>query len=218
MSLHLAVYGGMFDPVHKGHVEAARFTLERLQLHSLKMIPCGNPNHRVDATEDSSHRFRMLELATCHDAEIEIDPIEINGAGTSYTTETLAKLNEQEPGARLIFVLGIDSFNSLPQWHQYDSIFQYCSLFVLSRPGESVSVETANLIGLDERKVDTGEELVAAETDKILFTDDFQFDISSTLVRDKLKAGAIVDDVLDQAVLDYIKENGLYSSLDQPHK
>ncbi len=211
MSQHLAVYGGMFDPVHKAHLEAVHYTLECLQLNKIKMVPCNNPNHREAATADSIHRLRMLELLAADDARIEIDPIEINGVGTSYSSATLGKLKKIDPDTYLVFVLGMDSFNSLPTWHQYESIFRHSSLFVLSRPGEVVSQETAAHIELEERRVEVAQELFAKGPGKVFFADDFEFDISSTLVRRKLEAGENVEDLIDQRVLNYIKEHNLYS-------
>jgi nicotinate-nucleotide adenylyltransferase len=205
-----AVYGGMFDPVHNGHIEAARFALRQLQLDRLKMVRCSKPNHREDATVKSAHRLRMLELATINDPDIEIDPIEINREGISYTSETLEAYKRLNPETDLVFVMGMDSLNSLPTWHDYGSILMNSNLFVLSRPGEEILEKVVEPLDLQHRKVENRQELLAKRAGGILLTDEFQFDISSSRVRDNLQNGVGVTDQLDQEVLSYIRNNNLY--------
>ena len=64
MISRLGILGGMFDPVHNGHLEAARYAVQKLQLDLLRLIPCYLPNHRDPAVSDANHRLRMLALAT----------------------------------------------------------------------------------------------------------------------------------------------------------
>ena len=116
MSAPLVVLGGLFDPVHKGHVSAAQFALEFLSLPRIKMIPCHLPNHKAVPNTQGEHRLAMLTLATASYPKIEVDPIELQRDRVSYTVDTLTELKKRH--SVLVFVLGVDSFNSLPLWHE----------------------------------------------------------------------------------------------------
>lgn len=208
MSSPLAVLGGMFDPVHNGHVEAARFAMRKLGVNRLKMIPCKNPNHKGPASSDSKHRLAMLELAVAADAQIEVDPIEINRSGVSYAVETLIELKKSE--ACLVFVLGIDSFNTLPQWHRWSELLELCHFLVLARSGSDISSRSGELLDLEQRRVQTPQQMFSCDSGKILLAEDFSFEASSTAIREKLGRHEDVSEDMNAQVLAYIKENNLY--------
>ena len=153
MSSPLAVFGGLFDPVHKGHVSAALFALEFLSVQRLKMIPCHLPNHKVVPTTQAEHRLAMLNLATASYPQIEIDPIELQRDRVSYSVDTLTELKKRH--STLIFVLGVDSFNSLPQWLDWQKILELSHLLVLPRHGSTLSDETLRAVDSKHRQVDT---------------------------------------------------------------
>lgn len=204
----LAVLGGMFDPVHNGHIEAARYALHYLGMNRLKLIPCKNPNHKPGASSGAKHRLAMLNLAVGLDEQIEVDPIEINRSGVSYTVDTLLELRRREN--RLVFVLGMDSFNTLPQWHRWSELLELCHFLVLARSGSLVSSETRELLNIERRQVQSPEQLFSCDSGKILFAEDFDFDISSTALRQRLMAQADVSGEINAQVLAYIKTNHLY--------
>ncbi|PCJ19991.1 MAG: hypothetical protein COA96_15990 [SAR86 cluster bacterium] len=219
MSSRIAVFGGMFDPVHNGHVEAARFALNYLEVNRLKMIPCQLPNHKEQARSSSAHRLAMLELALLTDENIEADAIEINRPGISYTVDTLTELRllerQSEGGlskgqVQLVFVLGVDSFNTLEQWHQWSRLMDLCHFLVLARPGSEISVATAEALNIEQRLVQTTQQMFASESGKILYAEKFHFDISSTSIREKLSLHPGAVQQLDERVFTYIKNNHLY--------
>ena len=89
MKSRLGVLGGMFDPIHNGHVEAARFACQLLSLDLVKMIPCHIPNHRDSAVSNTTHRLNMLRLAIGSDGRLEPDDIELRKNRVSYSVETM---------------------------------------------------------------------------------------------------------------------------------
>ena len=208
MSSPLAVLGGLFDPVHRGHVAAARFALETLQIERIKMIPCRVPNHKGMPSTPAEHRLAMLEIATASCSQIEIDPIELRRDRVSYTVDTLSELKSDHE--TLVFVLGVDSFNSLPQWHDWRNILKLSHLLVLSRHGSSLSAETLAAVDIDARRVANREELFASRAGKILLCENFDVDMASSGIRRKLMQGADVSAELDAGVVLYIRQNGLY--------
>ncbi len=211
MSSRLGVLGGMFDPVHRGHIAAARLALTALQLDRIKLIPCNQPNHRDPAFVPAQHRLAMLRLAASADDQIEVDDCEIVRGGTSYSVETLSALSESGSFESIVFVLGMDSLNTLPTWHQWQSLFNFCHLMVLARGGQTVDPEVARQIDLDSRLVASSVELQAAEHGKVFMHADFDFDMSSTQIRNAISTGNCLSQYLCDAVIDYIRNNKLYS-------
>ncbi len=208
MNSPLAVLGGLFDPVHKGHVAAAKFALETLQLERIKMIPCHVPNHKHMPGTQGEHRLAMLEIATASCSQIELDRIELDSDRVSYTVDTLSELKSVHD--TLVFVLGVDSFNTLPQWHDWQDILNLSHLLVLSRHGSILSAETLAAVDIDARRVASREELFESASGRILQVEGFDVDIASSEVRRKLMQGADVSAELDAEVFRYIRDNGLY--------
>jgi len=210
LSSPLVVLGGLFDPVHNGHVSAARFALEFLSVQRLKMTPCHLPNHKAVPNTQAKHRLAMLELATVSYPQIEIDPIELQRDRMSYSVDTLTELKKRH--SILVFVLGVDSFNSLPEWHDWQKILELSHLLVLSRHGTTLSDETLASVDIEHRQVDTSEQLLASASGKIIFCENFNYDVASSEIRKKITRGDDVSAALDAKVVQYIKDNCLYQN------
>ena len=210
MSSRIALLGGMFDPVHNGHIEAARYALRELKVDRLKMIPCHSPNHKDSPHSNSRHRLAMLEAAIKSESGIEVDPLEINRSGVSYTVDTLLELKRLDASASLVFVLGIDAFNSLPQWHRWLALPQLCHFLVLARSGAEISQNSADQLGITQRLVSSTDEMFESESGKVLYAKDFSYDLSSTAIRQQLMSNQDARVDLNEDVLAYIKENQLY--------
>ena len=133
MSSRLGILGGMFDPVHNGHVAAARFAINILNLDALKMVPCHIPNHRASQQLSARHRLEMLELALRSESCIETDDCEIKRGGVSYAVDTVRELAAKGAWDHVVFVMGIDAFNGLPNWHEWRSLLESCHLLVLGQ-------------------------------------------------------------------------------------
>lgn len=210
MMSRIGVLGGMFDPIHNGHVEAASFACNYLSLDLVKFVPCSVPNHRTQATSSASHRLAMLNLALEHQAGLEVDALEIERDGISYTADTLQELAHQNISSQLIFVLGLDSFNTITQWHEWERLFELCSFFILARSGTQISRETSVAINLKERLSDGAKDFFQHSSGQVLLAKDFSNDLSSSKVRRELERGADLSESLDQAVYSYIKQHNLY--------
>ncbi len=210
MKARLGLLGGMFDPVHIGHIKVALHAIEYLQLDQLKIIPCSVPNHRAPAVSSSEHRLNMLELVTEKYSTISIDPIEINRSGISYTFDTLLAIQELHSPGHLVFVLGMDSFITLPQWHKWEQLFKMCHFMILARPGVTMQTSVEEHMQLVDRRVNNGESLFSSKAGNVFFAEDFQQNISSSQVRGALHSGSDVSTLLDNGVLAYIRSNKLY--------
>ena len=215
MSSRLGVLGGMFDPVHNGHIEAACFACNSLALDRVKLIPCCRPSHRGPATASPAQRLAMLELATASCPALEVDAVEVERAGISYTVDTVSALRESASGktghaGHIVFILGMDAFNGLPSWHRWQDLLALCHLLVLARPGSTVTEFAGDTIGLRARQVNSPDQLFAADGGKILIEAEFDHAVSSSDVRRGLGNAADLSAQVNGKVLRYIEEHGLY--------
>ena len=210
MMSRLGVFGGMFDPVHKGHLEAARYAKELLHLDCVKLIPCNIPNHRTSAYSSGTHRLAMLELATKNEFGIEVDDIELRKTSVSYTVETVKVMKENAVADSIVFILGMDSFNSITSWFDWKELFSICSLLVLGRSGSSVSETVSNKIQLKKRFTSDVSDFFQEPAGRVFMASEFNIDMSSTSVRVMLNANASLDNCLNNEVFKYINDKKLY--------
>lgn len=195
----------MFDPVHVGHVAAARFAVELLGLDELRLLPCARPNHRGAATAAGRHRLRMLELACAGEPRLRPDPMELDRPGVSYSVDSLETLRAERDSGQLVFVMGADAFAGLTRWHRWQRLLELCHLLVLGREGAAQPD-----FDFQARTVADAEELFAAASGNILICRDFSLPASSTAVREALREEAGTTGLLDPAVAAYIEKQQLY--------
>jgi nicotinate-nucleotide adenylyltransferase len=212
----IGVMGGMFDPVHLGHLEAANVAIETLGLQELRMVPCHVPNHRVSAHASAADRLAMLRLATTDYHRVVIDDRECLREGVSYTVDTLASIAQENPDAILILVLGIDAFAKLPTWHRWQALFMMAHILVLDRPGPVVTIDPDLDMDLECREVDDAERMFWGAQGKILRLGQPQIDISSTAVREQLSASGDAVTNIPRVVKDYIQAHSLYQNTRHP--
>lgn len=207
----IGVMGGMFDPVHNGHIAAALAALNALALDELRLIPCRLPNHRGPASASAQERLTMLRLAAAVDDRLQVDDRECLRPGVSYTVDTLESLRAEHERAVLVLVLGADAFAGLTGWHRWQEIFGLANVLVISRPGALEAWPAALQAQVQQRQVSSAELLCAKTQGGILFVRDLQLDISSTQVREELRrhSGALA--LLPPAVASYIRTHGLYA-------
>jgi len=236
MSRRVGVLGGMFDPVHSGHVEVALAVQSELKLDEVRLVPCAIPNHKASASAGAIHRANMLRLAIDGLPGLMVDERELQRKGTSYTVDTLAEMRAQFPATSLVFIQGEDSFRTLPQWHHWRQLLEYAHICVMSRrseEGEALYRPELDALLL-EYGVDSVETLFQAQQGYILQLDEVDNPVSSTMLREALLqrpslanavnkadshcAGsgtttpgkALDSSWLDSAVLSYIEQHALY--------
>lgn len=194
----LGLLGGTFDPVHIGHLHIAACALHDLELDEVLFVPAGSPPHKPDSPLASGeHRLRMLEIATSTRAELRPDPADLVTETPSYTSALLRRIRDQHPDDELWFVIGADSLRDFNQWHRPEEILKLARLAVADRPGYHLE-EALNAATLPDLR---------ARTD--VFSS-IPVDLSSTLVRERLREGLPVDWLVPDDVLDYITSKNLY--------
>ncbi len=134
--MKIGIYGGTFNPIHLGHIQAARFAAEYLELDRLLLVPAGIPPHKVlDAsTPSQDQRLEMAELAAeAIGPTAEASDIELLRKGKSYTLDTVKAVREKYPKARLYLLMGTDMFLTFHLWRDPDKLAKLCTLCAFGR-------------------------------------------------------------------------------------
>ena len=193
MSNPIGVFGGIFDPVHYGHLAVCRLAFDHFNLEHLIYVPAGIPPHK-EATISVSpeNRLEMLHIALEGEASTSIWEKEVKRLEVSYTVDTLHELMELHPGSPLYFIVGADNLNEIPTWHRYRDILELVTLCVTERPGYSMEIPPM------------------LSTTPLLTFPSPQWGISSSLLRSYLAQGYQCKHLLPEGVREYIFNKGLY--------
>lgn len=214
MSLYLGFLGGMFDPVHLGHVAVARAACDTLRLDRVHMIPCHVPAHRQQAAASGEHRLAMVRLAVANEPRLLADDRELRRPQVSYTVDTLDSLQREFPGATLVCIMGWDSFAGLTSWHRWESLLEQAHLCVAARPcgatNDTQDLDPRLVQLLTERQTTDPSDLRARRAGCIYVMDDLALPHSSTAVRAGLAAEINMTAIADP-VMHYIRQHQLYS-------
>jgi len=234
--MNIGLFGGTFDPIHKGHLALARAARERCKLARILFVPADVPPHKQQQPLSAfAHRYAMIALATAEEKDFVPSlleaPEDFDGgapgkgktrvAKPNYTIDTVRRLKQSFKNAdRLFLLIGIDAFDEIAKWHQAEALFGECEFVVASRPGFSLA-DVANALPESLRprqevtkpfhkQAATGDLVLKGTTIHLL--DEVYQPISSTSIREAAAAGKPLGRFLEPAVAEYIKKMGLYKS------
>ena len=203
----IGIFGGTFDPIHYGHLRSALEVKEVLGLSKLLLIPSAQPPHRTQPAASAAQRLQMLELAICHHPELSIDARELNHDGPSYMVDTLASLRQDYPQQPLILILGCDAFTHLMSWHQWQRLFDFAHIVVMTRPGNVLEPLSGFF---KEHCCQQITELASTRAGKLYFQQVTALDISATAIRHMITQQQNPGFLLPDTVLAYIRQHQLY--------
>ena len=193
----IGVLGGIFDPVHNGHLAVGALARDYFNLETLIYIPSGTPPHKISTVSaPSADRLEMLKIALQDDSDAVIWDCEALRPQVSYTIDTLEELSSAYPDRLMFFIVGADNLNEIHTWRRYRDILARVTLCVTGRPGYSMEIPAT---------------LASAKIEK--FPSPF-WGVSSTLVREYIARGFSCKHLLPDRVLEYISNNGLYRTGD----
>ena len=141
--MRIVMYGGSFNPPHRGHLRAARAAMEQLKPDKFFLVPDRRPPHKelAEGSPDPEQRLRLTELMARELPGAEALDIELRREGRSYTVDTLAQLRQKYPAAEIVFLVGTDMFLSLESWREPERILSLASVGVFCRnEGETAAV------------------------------------------------------------------------------
>lgn len=212
----IGLFGGTFDPIHNGHLKAAKEIVERLQLDHLYFIPAYISPHKTDLGVTSSHhRLEMIKRAIQGMPKFSVSEYELNKKEVSFSIEMIKHYKGLLPARTdLYFIVGTDAFLGISTWKQVDEIFANCNLIVVSRPGYKLKPFDQILKNPKLFKefvtVKEGEEYKHYTGHRVYLFQLSSIDISSTELRKKIAAAESFASYLPPLVVDYIRANSLY--------
>jgi nicotinate-nucleotide adenylyltransferase len=186
----IGILGGTFDPPHIGHLLLAQDALEQLALDRLVLLPASRQPLKESAEMTApAHRLAMVRLLAALDPRLDVEAMEVERAGLSFTVDTLRALAARHPSARFVLVMGEDTAATLPQWRDTAGIAALAEVAVAVR-GEQVGAIPAGFRSsrLKARRVD----------------------VSATEIRARVAAGKSVRGLVPEDVAAYIAGHGLY--------
>jgi nicotinate-nucleotide adenylyltransferase len=213
----IGILGGTFDPIHYGHLRLAAEAKAALELPEVRLIPAGNPPHRVAPVASAAHRLAMTELGCAEFGGLEADGRETHRAGPSYTLLTLEELHAERPMRPLLLLIGTDAFAGLTAWHRWERLFTLAHFVVVERPGLPLDPESLPLalrVQWDRRLCTDRARLARQLAGSIFTLTVTPQPISASAIRAALARGRQGRDqirsLLPAAVLAYIDRNQLY--------
>ena len=129
----IGLLGGSFNPVHQAHIRLALTAFEQLQLDEVQLIPAGQPWQKKPLSVSNQDRLTMLQLAIRDYPVLQINTIELERTGPSYTIDTVSQLSRQK-GEQYYWIMGSDQINNFCTWRQWQEIIDYVQLVALSIP------------------------------------------------------------------------------------
>lgn len=186
----IGILGGSFNPPHTGHLIIANEVLHSLGLDQIWFMPNQVPPHKnVDFPVSHKDRLEMLKLATADNPHFTVEKVELERSGPSFTYETMKILKNRYIDHDFYFIIGGDMVDYLPKWHEIDQLMKLVKFVGVSRP---------------HFKGETDYEILTVFTPQI--------DISSSMIRERARAGKSIRYLIPETVRAYIEEHGLYGS------
>lgn len=195
----IGILGGTFDPVHIGHLRMADAVYKCMDLEQVMFIPAYVAPHKVGMDiAPADDRYAMTKLAIEPYSYFTVSDLELRRSGVSYTVDTLRELHRQYPEKQLYFIIGADSVEQLHTWNSIEEMLQLATFIGAGRPGyEGIMDNVVKNLGEEARQ-------------HIMLLNTPEYDVSSTDIRERIREGASLMNLVPKVVEDYIYAHGLY--------
>jgi len=215
----LGVFGGTFDLIHYGHLDAADAAHRALRLDEVRFLPSHIPPHR-DATPHVSmfHRFALVVRALEDHPTYRASDLELGRAGRSYTHDTLVTLHaEGWAASQLFFIIGTDAFAEVATWRAYTQVLDGANFAVVGRTGTTLEAAVSRTPSLHDRIRALAETENPSDATAVFLIEASTRNISSTRIRERLAARRSIADLVPDSVERHIIKHGLYGAVDRLH-
>jgi len=196
---NIAFYGGSFNPPTKIHFQIAKNVLKQLNIDKVYFVPVGN-YYQKNGLIDVKHRFNMLNLMCKSEENICVSDITLNQINNLKAINVFKMLKEKYLNENVYFIMGSDNFSKIHQWENFEQLVTDYKIIIIKKDNENIN----NLI-LENKILNNNKNNFI-----ILNSDDTQNKIDSTEVRNKIKNQENVLEYIDEKIINYIIENGLY--------
>lgn len=197
----IGVLGGTFDPIHIGHLLLGQWAKEEYGLDEVWFLPAGAPYFKEGKNITSAEeRLKLTEIALKNREGMRVCDAEVKRGGRTYTYETIAELNGRYPEDRFYFIFGEDCLDTLATWREPEKILSGCELIAATRGSVS------NIRTLWQK----ADDLMRRFGGTIHVLEFPAVEISSTLIRNRIREGKPIRDMVPDAVADHIEKHALY--------
>lgn len=194
----LGIYGGTFDPVHRGHLFVADDVRVSFALDRVVLVPANRSPFKADAGASGAQRFEMVRLAIDGLPWADASSVELGRPAPSYTVDTLRHFRACLPDTQLFLIVGADALRDFAGWREPDGILELATVIAVARPGSALGVPRSLSHLIEERQ------------NRIVLYQTASLDTSSREVRARLRDGLPVGDDVPEQVVQYILGRGLY--------
>jgi nicotinate-nucleotide adenylyltransferase len=201
----IAILGGTFDPIHYGHLEAAKKIQQLNFFKKVSLLPSYQPVQKNNCLFDLSQRIEMIESALDEYPTIGLDYDEINSKNPSYMIDTLKLKKNINPDQGICLIIGTDTLENLSSWKDSQVLKEFCHLFVIERP--KYPYNKVNQCGFE--LVDSLDKLSESRSGYVYFSDLKMLDISSTNIREKILNKKSIEILTPYSVTSKIASYGL---------
>ena len=193
------IMGGTFDPIHLGHLATAEAVWDELNLTEVLFIPAAHPPHKEGrVVTEAVHRLVMTYMATAANPHFRVLALELYREGPSYSVDTVKELKQRYgDDTEFYFITGADAINELATWHRAAELLKECHFIAATRGGTKL-----DRAGLSAAFGEIDERIRTLTTPAL--------EISSTAIRERVKAGHSIKYLVPDSVADYICKKGLY--------
>lgn len=195
---YIAVFGGSFNPPINSHIQLAKQILSsKLNVEKVIFVPVSTKYNKI-GLESNLHRYNMLKIMCKNNPQINISTIEIDSNRQLYTIETLDYLKRKYNEYNIYFVLGTDNLKEFKNWKKPNEILTKYKLLVCSRNNDEID------------QIIKADKFLTKYKDSLILFDNKQINLSSTLIRNKIKNNEDVSEFMPKEIFEYIEKNNLY--------
>lgn len=203
------IFGGTFNPLHWGHIRPALALADELSAQAIHLMPSAIPPHRDTPSVSPEQRLQMVTLACALDSRLQAEDWELQQNRHSYTAITLAELKQKYPQDTLVFALGMDAFNALDSWHQWQQLVDHAHLVVMRRGDTERQLKPILSAFVTARELELSA-LQQQPAGGIYFAQTPLVDISATDIRQRINNSDNWTHMVPPAIADYINQQQLY--------
>lgn len=220
--MRIGLFGGTFNPIHRGHLRAASEVIKIFNLDHIFLIPAALPPHKTPVTVASADdRLEMIKLAINGISGITVSDVELQRSGLSYTIDTVYHFKGTYPADALIYlIMGLDAFLEIDSWKSCLELLEQIPMIVMARPHERhqsaqqgwkiLESYLKSKISVDYRFSGSQNCFISAGMQPVHICDVKALNISSTKIRQEVKQKQTIENWVPTEVAEYIKHKGLY--------
>jgi nicotinate-nucleotide adenylyltransferase len=221
--MRIGLFGGTFNPIHRGHLWAASEVKKSFKLDQISLIPAALPPHKTcGAVAKADDRLEMIRLSIADFPGITVSAVELNRPGPSYTIDTVRHFKKMlADDSQIFLIMGLDAFLEIDTWKSYTELLKQIAFIVMARPnadypdadqGWKILVDYLNsTLSADYEFLDERGCYISEGRQPIYTIDIDAMDISSTKIRECIKTKKTVENLVPLEVADFIQSKGLYT-------